>query len=93
MISSLSSYFWCQRFTESSVSDISTNGKSLCGDDGVLELDDTLTTLIGVKGGGGGVGLGQATVTTCSGSGDQQLSDNQHPITTVTTPINNASIM
>lgn len=93
MISSLSSYFCCQRFTES-VSDISTSGKSLCGDDGELVLDDdTLTTLIGVKGGGGGVGSGQATVTTCSGSGDQQLSDNQHPITTVTIPISNASIM
>lgn len=49
--------------------------------------------MILVVGGGLGVRVGQATVTTCSGSGDQQLSDNQHPITTVTRPIANASIM
>lgn len=34
-----------------------------------------------------------AIVTTCSGSGDQQLSESQQPITTVTRPISSARIM
>ena len=34
-----------------------------------------------------------AIVTMCSGSGDQQLSDNQHPITTVIKPIKSAKII
>lgn len=37
--------------------------------------------------------LGQAIVTTCSGSGDQQLSDSQQPMITVTKPISSARIM
>lgn len=36
---------------------------------------------------------GQPPASTSSGSGDQQLSDNQHPTTTVTTPISNANTM
>lgn len=40
------------------------------------------------------LGFGQAIVTTGpSGSGDQQLSDNQQPITTVVKPIRRASII
>jgi hypothetical protein len=79
-----------------SPSEGSTRGQSLSGLDGrdVVDDDDTLTTLIGTSGLRGGFAVGQATVTTCpSGSGDQQLSDSQHPITTVTRPINSASIM
>lgn len=37
--------------------------------------------------------LGYATVITPSGSGDQQLSDSQHPTTTVTNPISSAKKM
>lgn len=36
---------------------------------------------------------GQPPANTSSGSGDQQLSDSQHPTTTVTKPISSASIM
>lgn len=43
---------------------------------------------------GGPLGGGQATVTTpVSGSGDQQLSESQQPMTTVTTPINRAKMI
>ncbi|CAD0199173.1 unnamed protein product [Chrysodeixis includens] len=36
---------------------------------------------------------GHPPASASSGSGDQQLSDSQHPTTTVTNPINSASIM
>lgn len=86
----------CQRFIES-LSETSTRGQSLSGlESGLLE-DDALTRLGDgmsvLSGRGVGFDLGQATVTTWSGSGDQQLSDNQHPITTVTKPISNANMM
>jgi hypothetical protein len=92
----LSHNTWCQRLMMESPSEGSTRGQSLSGLDGrdVVDDDDTLTTLIGTSGLRGGFAVGQATVTTCpSGSGDQQLSDSQHPITTVTRPISSASIM
>ncbi|EFA08705.1 hypothetical protein TcasGA2_TC006376 [Tribolium castaneum] len=85
---------WCQRLTESP-SEGSTSGQSLSGLDGRdVDVEDMLTTLMGRSGLRGGLADGQATVTTWpSGSGDQQLSDSQHPITTVTRPISSASIM
>lgn len=66
-----------------------------CCEVGVDVGGEKLTTLIGVAGRLRTVFcLGQATVITSpSGSGDQQLSDNQQPITTVTSPISRASIM
>jgi hypothetical protein len=71
-----------------SPSEGSTRGQSLSGLDGrdVVDDDDTLTTLIGTSGLRGGFSpLVRPRWTTCpSGSGDQQLSDSQHPITTVT---------
>lgn len=86
----------CQRFIES-LSETSTSGQSLSGlDSGLLDdvalsrLGDVISALIG---GGLGLDVGQAIVTPWSGSGDQQLSDSQHPITTVTSPISSASMM
>lgn len=81
-----------------SPSKVPTRGQSLGGLDGWEDTeDDTLTMLLGMRS-GRGVGPrfsgGQATVMVIpSGSGDQQLSDNQQPITTVTRPMNSASIM
>lgn len=89
---------WCQRFMESP-SEISTRGQSLSG--ALEDCEDVegeeLTTLMGVSG-GTGVGPrlagGQATVTVMpSGSGDQQLSDSQQPMTTVTRPMRRANII
>lgn len=82
------------------MSDVSTRGQSLSGLDGSVGLDvGVLTALMGVGGAGGEVGGprlagGQATVIVIpSGSGDQQLSDNQQPMTTVTKPIRRASMI
>lgn len=64
-----------------------------CGDSGDWEDDDSLP-FGNSSGFRAGLSLGQAIVITWfSGSGDQQLSDNQQPITTVARPINRASIM
>lgn len=78
-----------------SLSEVSTRGQSLGELDGWVDVvDDTLTMLMGVRGVGPRLAGGQATVMVMpSGSGDQQLSDNQQPITTVTRPMSNASIM
>lgn len=87
---------WCQRFMES-LSEASTSGQSLSGfdpelleEDALNRLDDAISVLIGW---GLWLDVGQAIVTTWSGSGDQQLSDNQHPMMTVTRPINSASMI
>lgn len=61
--------------------------------------EGVLTALMGVGGAGGDVGGprfagGQATVIVMpSGSGDQQLSESQQPMTTVTRPMRRASTM
>lgn len=64
---------------------------SSCGN----SREDTLTpTNIEVFLNSANLGFGQAIVTTGpSGSGDQQLSDNQQPITTVVRPIRSANII
>lgn len=65
-----------------------------------MGLDEgVLTALMGVGGarreaGGPCLADGQATVIVMpSGSGDQQLSESQQPMTTVTRPMRRASIM
>lgn len=82
-----------------SPSETSTKGQSLSGLEGLLELVGLLKAVFGVRGtifgGGDALGEGQVTLNTAgsSGSGDQQLSDNQQPITTVTSPINKANMI
>lgn len=80
-------------------SEMSTRGQSESGLEGSDEDDVDVEATMASEGREGGAfsnalrACRQATVATCSGSGDQQLSLNQQPMTTVTRPISSASIM